>query len=198
MVLQTKVTGVILAGGQARRMNFQDKGLQLFRGQTLISYSFNALRPIVNALIINANQNLAVYENFGVPVISDLEQDFSGALAGILAAMTYATTDVLLVVPCDAPFISTAQLQRLLFEHEKSGAEITVARTGGQIHSVFLVLKTSLRTSLETYLASGNHKVRLWFESHETHFVDFGENARGFENINTLAELNAYDCATLE
>jgi molybdopterin-guanine dinucleotide biosynthesis protein A len=196
MALQTKVTGVILAGGQARRMNFQDKGLQLFRGQILISYSFNALRPIVDELIINANQNLTAYENFGVPVISDLIQDFSGALAGILAAMTYSNAAVLLVVPCDAPFISTAQLQHLLSEHEKSGAEITVARTGEQIHSVFLVVKTSLQASLETYLAAGNHKVRLWFESHQTHFVDFGENARGFENINTLAELNAYDCAT--
>jgi molybdopterin-guanine dinucleotide biosynthesis protein A len=196
MTLQTKVAGVILAGGQARRMNFQDKGLQLFRGQILISYSFNALRPIVDELIINANQNLTAYKNFGVPVISDLTQNFSGALAGILAAMTYSNTAVLLVVPCDAPFISTAQLQHLLSEHEKSGAEITVARTGEQIHSVFLVVKTSLQASLEIYLAAGNRKVRLWFESHQTHFVDFGENARGFENINTLAELNAYDFAT--
>ncbi len=191
MTLQTKVTGVILAGGQSRRMNYQDKGLQLFRGQPLISYSFNALRPLVDKLIINANQNIAMYENFGVPVISDLTQNFSGALAGILAAMNYSNEDLLLVVPCDAPFISTQQLQRLLSEQQKSGAEITVARTGEQIHSVFLGVKTNLRTSLETYLAADNHKVRLWFEQHQTHFVDFGVDARGFENINTLDELNA-------
>jgi molybdopterin-guanine dinucleotide biosynthesis protein A len=191
MTSQTKVTGVILAGGQARRMNYQDKGLQLFRGQSLISYSFNALKPIVDQLIINANQNLEIYQKFGVPVISDLTQDFSGALAGILAAMNYSDADLLLVVPCDAPFISTTQLQHLFSEHEKNSAEITVARTGKQIHSVFLVVKTSLQTSLETFLADGNHKVRLWFEQHRTHFVDFGVDARGFENINTLDELNA-------
>lgn len=191
MTSQTKVTGVILAGGQARRMNYQDKGLQLFRGQPLISYSFNALRPVVDELIINANRNLEAYQKFGVPVISDLTQDFSGALAGILAAMNYTDADLLLVIPCDAPFITTTQLQRLLSEHQKSGAEITVARTGEQIHSVFLVVKTNLRTSLETYLAADNHKVRLWFEQHRTHFVDFGADASGFENINTLDELNA-------
>jgi molybdopterin-guanine dinucleotide biosynthesis protein A len=182
---------VILAGGQARRMNYQDKGLQLFRGQPLISYSFHALRPLVDELIINANRNLDAYQTFGVPVISDLKQDFSGALAGILAAMNYSTTDLLIVVPCDAPFISTMQCQHLLSEHEKNGAEITVARTGEQIHSVFLVVKTSLRSSLETYLAADNHKVQLWIEQHQTHFVDFGADAVGFENINTLDELNA-------
>jgi molybdopterin-guanine dinucleotide biosynthesis protein A len=191
MTLQTKVTGVILAGGQSRRMNYQDKGLQIFCGQPLISYSFNALRPLVDDLIINANQNIALYENFGVPVISDLTQDFSGALAGILAAMNYSSADLLIVIPCDAPFISTKQLQHLLSEHQKSGTEITVARTGEQIHSVFLVVKTSLQTSLESFLAADNHKVRLWFGQHKTHFVDFGAGAIGFENINTLAELNA-------
>lgn len=186
-----KVTGVILAGGRARRMNYQNKGLQLLHEQPLILYSFHALRPIVDDLIINANQNLDDYHAFGVPVISDLTQDFSGALAGILAAMNYSNADWLLILPCDAPFISTAQLQRLLSEHAESGADITVARTGEQIHSVFLVVKTSLQTSLEMYLANGNHKVRLWFEQHHTHFVDFGADARGFENINTLDELNA-------
>jgi molybdopterin-guanine dinucleotide biosynthesis protein A len=180
---------VILAGGQAKRMNFQNKGLQLFRGHFLISYSLNALRPLVDDLIINANRNLDEYKKFGVPVISDLTQDFSGALAGILAAMNYSTTELLIVVPCDAPFITTVQLQHLLSEHKKSGADISVACTGVQIHSVFLVLKTRLRASLESYLAADNHKVRLWFEQHKTHFVDFGENASGFENINTLAEL---------
>jgi molybdopterin-guanine dinucleotide biosynthesis protein A len=189
MTSQTKVTGVILAGGQARRMNYQDKGLQLFRRQPLISYSFNALRPIVDDLIINANRNVEVYETFGVPVISDLTPDFSGALAGILAAMNYSKANLLLVVPCDAPFITTIQLQHLLSEHQKSGAEISVACAGAQIHSVFLVIKTNLKTSLETYLAQGERKVRNWFELHKTHYVDFGENASGFENINTLEEL---------
>ncbi len=188
---QTKVTGLILAGGQARRMNYQDKGLQNFRGQLLISYSFSALRPIVDELWINANRNLEIYQAFGVPVISDLTQDFSGALAGILAAITYTDADLLMVVPCDAPFITTAQLQHLLSEHQKNKAEITVACTGKQVHSVFLVISTHLKTSLETYLAKNNHKVILWFGQHKTNYVDFGANARGFENINTLEELKA-------
>lgn len=191
MTSQTKVTGVILAGGQARRMNYQDKGLQLFREQPLIHYSFTALHPLVDELVINANRNLETYQTFGVPVISDITQDFSGALAGILAVMCDSNADVLLVVPCDAPFITTAQLRHLLEQHRQYGAEITVACTGEQIHSVFLVVETSLKVSLESYLAQGERKIRLWFKQHKTQYVDFGENATGFENINTLDELNA-------
>jgi molybdopterin-guanine dinucleotide biosynthesis protein A len=191
MALQTKVTGVILAGGRAQRMNFQNKGLQLFRGKSLISYSFNALRPVVDELLINANRDLDEFKKFGVPVISDLVQDFSGALAGILAAMTFTDADLLIVVPCDAPFISTSTLQHLFNEHKKNDAEITVACTGEQIHSVFLVLNTNLQSSLENYLVKGNHKVRLWFELHNTHVVDFGENTIEFVNINTLDELTS-------
>lgn len=189
MTLQTKVTGVILAGGQARRMNFQNKGLQLFRGKPLVAYSFNALSSIVDEVVINANRDLDIYEKWGVPVIPDLIQDFSGALAGILAVMNFSNATKLLVVPCDAPFISTSHLQHLLDEHKKNHAQITVACTGSQIHNVFLVLDTNLKTSLEEYLVQGNHKVSLWFNRHKTHFVDFGGNAMGFENINTLDEL---------
>lgn len=187
---EQSVTGVILAGGQARRMNYQDKGLQIFRRQPLIFYSFNAMRSIVDELVINVNRNLSEYQSFGVPLISDMTQDFSGALAGILAAMNFAKTNLLLVVPCDAPFITSTQLEFLLKQHQQSGAEISVACTGEQVHSVFLVVKTDLRASLEAYLAQGNRKVRLWFEQHRTHYVDFGVDAIEFTNINTLDELN--------
>ncbi len=191
MTSQTKVTGVILAGGQARRMNYQDKGLQLFRGQPLIHYSFSALRPLVDELVINANRNMEIYQTFGVPVISDITPDFSGALAGILAAMYYSNADILLIVPCDAPFITTVQLCHLLEQHKQSDAKITVACTGEQVHSVFLVVESNLKNSLESYLAQGERKVQLWFKQHKTQYVDFGVDASGFENINTLDELNA-------
>lgn len=184
-----QITGVILAGGQARRMNYQDKGLQLFQNQMLISYSLNAIRPLVDDVIINANRNVETYQTFGVPVISDLTPDFSGALAGILAIMNYSKADLLLVIPCDAPFIQTKQLQQLLSNHQNSTAQISVACTGEQIHSVFLVIETNLKVSLENFLAQGERKIRKFLEQHNTNYVDFDENASGFENINTFEEL---------
>ena len=53
----TKTTGVILAGGLARRMNQLDKGLVCYQGRPLVSYAIAALTPLVQELIINANRH---------------------------------------------------------------------------------------------------------------------------------------------
>jgi molybdopterin-guanine dinucleotide biosynthesis protein A len=190
MTSQTKVAGVILAGGRAQRMNFENKALMHYQGESLIAYSFSAMRPLVDELFINTNIDDALYQTWGAGVIADATDGFKGPLAGILAAMNAVCADTLMVVPCDAPFISTAHLEKLLLEHQLTHAEITVACCGEQVHSVFMVVNTALKTSLEHYLANGERKVRRWFVGHQTHYVDFGENARGFENINTLDELH--------
>ena len=96
MSAQIKVAGVVLAGGLARRMNNQDKGLVNFKGRPMISYALAALAPAVDQLFINANRNVDQYLNFGYPVISDQTDNFDGPLAGVLTAMIYADAKVLL------------------------------------------------------------------------------------------------------
>ena len=191
MTSQTKVVGVILAGGRAQRMNFKNKALMHYQGQPLIAYSFFAMRALVDDVVINTHSDNALYHTWGAGVIADATTDFSGPLAGVLAVMNAIDADTLMVAPCDAPFITTEQFNRLLHEHKASQADITVACCGDQIHSVFMVLNTALKTSLEHYLGRGERKVRRWFAEHQTHYVDFGVDARGFENINTLQELHA-------
>ena len=82
-------------------------------------------------------------------------------------------------------------MRPLLLEHNTYQSDITVACCGEQVHSVFMVVNTALKANLEQYLARGERKVRRWFAEHQTHYVDFGDDVRGFENINTLDELHA-------
>ena len=65
------VTGVILAGGQARRMGGEDKGLILFNHKPLIAHVITTLKPQVDTLIINANRNAEKYATYKYPVIND-------------------------------------------------------------------------------------------------------------------------------
>jgi len=65
---QSKVTGVILAGGLARRMNNQDKGLVNYKGRPLVSYAIAALTAVADRSLINANRNRERYQMFGLPV----------------------------------------------------------------------------------------------------------------------------------
>ncbi|CAG1021838.1 molybdenum cofactor guanylyltransferase [Patescibacteria group bacterium] len=185
-----KTTGVILAGGLARRMNQQDKGLVCYHHRPLVSYAIDAITPVVNDVIINANRHIEQYQTFGLPVISDLTHDFSGPLAGILTALFNTDADILLVMPCDAPLMSSEQLKKLLIAHAASNADIAVATEKEKWHSVFLALKTDLKDSLELYLASGQRKVQTWLKQHQVVMVDFSEHPEIFTNINTLAELH--------
>lgn len=186
---QTKVTGVILAGGLARRMDNQDKGLVLYHGLPLVKYAIAAMSPVVTELLINANRNHAEYSRFDLPVIADQTTRFDGPLAGILTAILHSTTEILLVMPCDSPLIKSVHLQKLLTSLLETNREIAVAFDGERLHPVFLALKTSLKHSLEIFLNSGERKLENWIKQHDVVNVDFSDEPDIFLNLNTMNEL---------
>ena len=193
MFNQTKIAGVILAGGLARRMNNQDKGLIPYKGRPLVSYAIAALTDVTDQVLINANRNREHYQAFGLPVVADQTDNFDGPLAGVLTAMIYTDADVLMVIPCDSPLIKAEHLQKLLAVRAENAADVAVAFDGVRLHPVFIAIKTSLKTGLENYLASGQRKVGDWLEQQKTVTADFSNEPEIFFNINTLTELSALE-----
>ena len=187
---QTKVTGVILAGGLARRMNNQDKGLINYKGRPMVSYAIAALTSVADQSIINANRNREQYQAFGLPVVADQTDSFDGPLAGVLTAMIYTNADVLVIMPCDSPLIKAEHLQKLLSTRAENDADVAVAYDGERLHPVFLAIKTSLKKSLQDYLASGQRKVDHWLEQQKMVKADFSNEPEIFININTMTELS--------
>lgn len=190
---QTKVIGVILAGGLGRRMNHRDKGLVNYLGRPMVSYAIAAMRPVVDGLIINANRNSEQYRQFGLPVVADQTGAFDGPLAGVLTAMIYADADVLLVMPCDSPRVTAEHLQKLLLARVAADADAAVAFDGRRLHPVFLAIKTAFKASLQDYLAGGRRRVDDWLGSLNCVHVDFSATPEVFVNINTIDELAALD-----
>lgn len=187
-----KVTGVVLAGGLARRMNNQDKGLIVYKDRPMINFALDAISTVADPIYINANRNIAEYKRFGYQVITDQTDTFDGPLAGIFSAMIHSKTDKLIIMPCDSPLIKANHLTELLNALE-GDVEIAVAYDGTRIHPVFLALRTSLQASLQTYLQEGNRKIDLWLQQHYLKKVDFSHSAGVFLNINTLEELKALE-----
>jgi molybdenum cofactor guanylyltransferase len=187
---QTKITGVILAGGLARRMNNQDKGLINYKGRPMVSYAIAALAAVADQSIINANRNQEHYQQFGLPVIADQTGNFDGPLAGVLTAMINTDADVLVVMPCDSPLIKAEHLQKLLLTRAEHDADAAVPFDGERLHPVFLAIKTSLRTNLQDYLDSGQRKMDRWLEQQKMVKADFSNEPEIFTNINTMTELS--------
>jgi molybdenum cofactor guanylyltransferase len=190
---QTKVTGVILAGGLARRMHNRDKGLIDFKGRPLVSYAIDAMAVVTDRLIINANRNIERYRQFGFPVVADQTGSFDGPLAGVLTAMIYAETGIVLVMPCDSPLFEAKHLQKLLSARAESDADVAVAFDGERLHPVFFAAKTALKTALQNYLDSGQRKLEYWLQQQLMVKADFSSEPKLFINLNTMAELEALE-----
>ncbi len=192
----SQITGLILAGGRGTRMGTVDKGLQMFRGAPMALHALMRLAPQVGHVMINANQNIAPYEGFGVPVWQDEMQGFAGPLAGLQTGLMHCETEYLVTVPCDSPFLPTDLVARLAAGLEAGNADLAVAVTGEgetrQPHPVFCLARASLLPHLTLYLQEGGRKFDKWYASltaAEVHFDD--ENA--FRNINTLDELHTLE-----
>lgn len=182
------LTGMILAGGKARRMGGQDKGLIPYQGRPLIAHVLERLEPQVQAILINANRSHDQYAQFGHPVIADAEDGFLGPLAGILAGLRAAQTELLLCVPCDSPEIGPDLATKLASPFAQTGARITVASCAGRLQPVFAVLHTDLSEALDDFLRHGGRKIDEFYGAQGFEEVSF-ENPDEFRNINTHEEL---------
>lgn len=183
------VTGVILAGGQARRMHGQDKGLVELAGSPMVQYVLTSLSTQVGHIIINANRNQDIYGHFGCPVIADEFEGFCGPLAGIASSMRVVDTPLMVTAPCDSPFVPGDMVERLYMQLVHEEADISVAHNGERIQPVFSLLKTSLLDSILSYLKQGERKIDKWFKQHKLALTDFSDKSDTFLNINTPEDL---------
>ena len=184
-----KITGILLAGGQGRRMGGVDKGLQLLRGKPMAQHVIERFAPQVDELLINANQNIEQYQGLGYRVIPDAIGGFVGPLAGLHRGLSEATHPLVVTAPCDSPFLPLDLVAQLKAALDANNAELAVAKTGDQPHPVFSLCRTSVIPSLTAFLESGGRKIDLWYSQLKVVEVQFAEEA-AFRNINTREELS--------
>jgi molybdopterin-guanine dinucleotide biosynthesis protein A len=182
------VSGIVLAGGQGRRMGGVDKGLQMLRGKPMVAWVLERLAPQVDEILVNANQNLEAYARLGHRVVPDAIGGFAGPLAGLHAGLSVAGHPLAVTVPCDSPFLPLDLVARL---REALGAnDLAVAKTGAQPHPVFSLVRRAVLAHLAEFLAGGGRKIDAWYASLKIVEVPFDDEADAFRNINTREELN--------
>ena len=193
MIGRHDVTGIVLAGGQGRRMGGVDKGLVPFRGAPMVAAVIGRLAPQVGAIVVNANQNAEAYAAFGHRVVPDAVGGFAGPLAGLHAGLAAVATPYAVTVPCDSPFLPPDLVARLGEGLDARGAQLAVARTFDQPHPVFALVRADVRPNLEAFLAAGGRKIDAWYAALDVVEVAFDDEADAFRNINTRDELAASD-----
>jgi len=188
----SKIPGVILAGGQARRMGGGDKCLLELGGQTLLSRVIDRLSPQTGPLAINANGDSARFSGFSLPVIADTFAGFAGPLAGVLSAMDWAAglgAGQVVTVAADSPFFPADLVAKLRAALAEGGDIALAANHGHMRHPTFGLWPVDLRDDLQAALEGGTRKVVVWTDQHVTKTAVFAGETDGFFNINTAQDL---------
>ncbi|MGQ9685921.1 MAG: molybdenum cofactor guanylyltransferase MobA [Thiobacillaceae bacterium] len=182
------VGAVVLAGGRARRLHGQDKGLILLCGEPLAAWVIRCLRPQVASLVLSANRNLEAYAALGRVVTDDIP-GLPGPLAGIHAAAATLDCEWVLTAPCDAPFLPVDLVSRLRAGARQAGVDAVYAADDRRAHYTVLLLRRARAASIPAFLAAGGRRVQDWLFELQARPVLFRDDPYTFFNINTPADL---------
>ena len=198
--MTTKIPGVLLAGGLARRMGGGDKPMRTIAGRSILDRVIARLTPQCDGLIINANGDPARFAAFGLPVVADDVADFPGPLAGILAALDWAAAnrpDVSLVLSAaaDCPFLPRDLVSRLHQALVAENAQLAVAASDGQSHPVIGLWSVSLRDELRHSLVVEDiRKIDRWTARYRLATVTWPTTPLDpFFNANTVEDIAEAD-----
>ena len=186
------VTGVILAGGLSTRYGGLPKGLERVRGVRIIDRVRAALEPVVDDLLLVANDADASDWLPGVRCESDVLRDV-GSVAGIHAALVHAGSPAL-VVAWDMPFVTTALLRAL--RDAGQGADVAVPESDSRrgLEPLCAYYGPACIAAIERRLAADDRRVIGFYDDVRVARVPladvtrFGDPALLFMNVNTPEE----------
>lgn len=188
------VSGLVLAGGQARRMQPDggepvEKGLLALHGRPLVAWVQSYLAPRTASVYISANRCVDVYARYGQVVGDDpaLGEDI-GPLAGLASVLPQVRTPWLFSLPVDVPAPPPDLLERLAAQAHESGAGIVYAFSG-RAHPLCMLLHRDMLPGLREFLQGGERKVGIWQERNGAVQAVFTADDAGFFNINTPQDL---------
>ena len=195
------VVGVVLAGGQSRRMGGGDKSLNVLNGEPMIARVVERMSRQAGTVVINANGDPGRFADLGLPVTADAIDGFAGPLAGIHAGMIWARENVpdarwIATAAADTPFFPEDLVVRLAGANGHDEGMIALASSGDRVHPVFGLWPVALANDLEQALkADSIRKVLAWVDRHpyaEARFggpVIDGIEIDPFFNVNTPEDM---------
>jgi len=186
------VTGVILAGGRSTRYGGFPKGLELVHGVRIIDRVRAALEPVVDDLLLIANDDAAGDWLPGVRCERDVLRDV-GSVAGIHAALVHAASPVL-VVAWDMPFVPTPLLRALRDTGRDVDAAVPESDSRRGVEPLCAYYAPACVAPIERHIAAGDRRVIAFHDDvrvarlSASEIAQFGDPALLFMNVNTPEE----------
>ena len=193
-------SAVILVGGEARRVNGQEKYFFTYEGKTFIERLIESLSHVVDEIILVA-RNPEQCKRFnaikGVRCITDIRTG-TGPIGGLHAGSLAARGDLLFVSACDMPCVDPRVITHLFNRIDNFDAAIPSWNTDmlEPLHAVYR------RTALIGYLEKHTSlSLRTMVRGLDTLYVPIDEiraidhELTTFTNINKIEDLKRINSA---
>jgi len=191
-MMEIDVTGVLLAGGNSRRMG-EDKRYLVVGEQTLLERGLAVLRSIFQEVLVVIAQDSLPF-NVDARVVRDLVPD-CGSLGGLYTGLTQATTPYIFVVACDMPFLDPAVITQ--FTSRRASADIVMAKLAARLHPMHALYSKGCLPVLEQMIRARQLKIQEMVSHSSLHvryvtdadLLTIDPSGRSFQNVNTPADL---------
>ncbi len=179
------ITGVILAGGQSRRMG-QNKAFLDMGGIPLIEKTYRTMAKLFSEVILITNTP-EEYAFLNCRCQPDIYPGV-GSIAGLHAALSASYTERIFVVPCDMPFLSPELITLLCQTDPTYDAVVPFSRMGLEpLHALY---HRRCLPQLERAIKSGDIKLQNVLQNIWAYFLPVSayqhipDAEHSFRNIN--------------
>ena len=186
MVKREDITGIVLAGGQSRRMG-SDKAMLEFRGKKLIEFSLAVMQEVAGTTIISANHGL--FNSLADAVVADTHTGI-GPLGGLEAGLRVSRTRVNLVAPCDTPFLSVVVLRHILDYVETYDAVVPIS-ADGKIEPLTAYYSRDVLPVIERQIKQGDYKMQHLLQNIRTKYLLI-DGSHVLKNMNTPDDFSTF------
>ncbi|MBI5235062.1 MAG: molybdenum cofactor guanylyltransferase [Deltaproteobacteria bacterium] len=182
-------TGVILAGGQSRRMGL-NKALIEVDGLTIIERTVALFNDIFDDVIVAVN-DVGLYSRLDAMIVTDVYKG-AATLGGIYTGLFHSQTPYTFVVACDMPFLDARAIKKTL---ELSGSDATAPFINDKLHAMHTVYSRRCLKKIEGMITAGNLRVSDLFSMICTRRLVEADFAgipilSSIENVNTPEDLS--------
>ncbi len=187
------ISGVLLAGGQSRRMG-QDKRRLSVGGQSLFCRVLSVFEELFAEVIVVVAEQSTVTEGLNHKVVTDLIPG-KGPMGGLYTGLSYCTKSSVFVAACDMPFLRLPLMKRICETSKNYDATVVRLSIGIQpMQGVYSkkclpILKEMIdmdQLGMRSLLSRSELTIKL---VDEENIKDLDPNCVSFMNINTPSDL---------
>lgn len=187
------ITGVLLAGGQSRRMGLDKRFLEL-EGRTLLERTLSAMDAVFSDVLVVVAGPDPRLDSLSRRVVTDLIPNCA-ALGGLYTGLSLAGTPRIFAVAADMPLLNPAMMTRIvaLGGH----ADVAMVRLASGLQPMHAMYSKACLPHLQRMAAAGDLTIQNLSRIpdlsvriiSEEEVVDIDPRLLSFLNINTPADL---------